>query len=189
MQEWMKENEERMNTYLNSKGGHEASTVELLVVQFLWHQLSERNATPPQIVLSVRHGTWSKHELWWIHRDSRIICTYQLTPYPLRQPQSSNLKRLGSLRSNQGRRLQIWAHNRRTASPWTPYDLWQHRVRRKALRNMQRREVTMTMDFQLTSSEESPLRWALIEGKLSKSTIAPWVIRLYYTAQRWKCKH
>ena len=52
-----------MSTYLNSKRRHEASDVELLIVQPLKELLSIGNTTPSQVIFSISHGVWGKHEL------------------------------------------------------------------------------------------------------------------------------
>ena len=62
-----KEKKKRLNIYLSSKGRHEASDVELLVVQPLKKPLSIGNTTPPRFVLSISHRVWDKHELRRVH--------------------------------------------------------------------------------------------------------------------------
>ena len=49
-----------MSIYLNSKGRHEASNVELLIVQPLKKPLGIGNTIPPQVVFSFSHGVWGQ---------------------------------------------------------------------------------------------------------------------------------
>ena len=65
-QEWKKMG--RSSTYLNSKGGHEASIVELLIVQLLPKLVDIGHTRTPHGILSIGHGEQGKHELRWIHR-------------------------------------------------------------------------------------------------------------------------
>ena len=54
------EKKKRLSIYLNSKGRHEASNVELLIVQPLKKPLGIGNTTPPQVVFSFSHGVWGQ---------------------------------------------------------------------------------------------------------------------------------
>ena len=74
-----------MSIYLNSKRRHEASDVELLIVQPLKKLLSIGNTTPPRVLSSINHGMWGKHQLRWVHQNLWVIPTHQLAPHPLRQ--------------------------------------------------------------------------------------------------------
>ena len=53
----------RSSIYLNSKGRHEAGDDEFIIVQSIKEPLGIGNATPPQVVLSIGHEAWGKHEL------------------------------------------------------------------------------------------------------------------------------
>ena len=64
-----KEKKKRLSIYLNNKGRHETSDVELIIVQPLKKPLGIGNATPPQVVFSINHGVRSKHELKKVHRN------------------------------------------------------------------------------------------------------------------------
>ena len=52
-----------LSIYLKSKRRHEASDVELLIIQLLKKPLGIGNTTPPRVALSISHGMWGKHEL------------------------------------------------------------------------------------------------------------------------------
>ena len=78
-----KKKEKRLSIYLNSKGRHEASNVELLIVQPLKKLLGIGNVAPPQVVLSISHGVWGKHELRRVHRNLWFILTHQLASHSL----------------------------------------------------------------------------------------------------------
>ena len=75
----------RLSIYLSSKGRHEVGDVEFFIVQSIEESPGVRNATPPQVILSIDHGVWGKHELRRIHRNLWAISTHQLTLHPLRQ--------------------------------------------------------------------------------------------------------
>ena len=72
-----------MSIYLSSKGRHEASDIEPLIVQPLKKLPSIGNTTPPRVVLSISHGVWGKHELKRVHQNLWVILTHQLAPHPL----------------------------------------------------------------------------------------------------------
>ena len=52
---------------MNSKGRHEVSDVELLIVQPFKKPLGIGNATPPRVVLSISRAVWGKHEVRRVH--------------------------------------------------------------------------------------------------------------------------
>ena len=52
------------------------SLAELSVVQIIHESLSIGNAAPLQLVLSIDHGKWGKHELWRIHWNPQCICAH-----------------------------------------------------------------------------------------------------------------
>ena len=66
--------------------------------------LSIGNATPPQLILSIRHGKRGKHKHW------KGIPTHQLELYPfchVEHPQASTLEGLSNLINDNGSYLQV----------------------------------------------------------------------------------
>ena len=51
-----KKKKRRLSIYLNSKGRHEVSDVELLIVQPLKKPLSIGNITPSRVVFNINYG-------------------------------------------------------------------------------------------------------------------------------------
>lgn len=45
-----------------SKGRHEVSLTELLIVKIAHEPLGIGDAIPPQLVLNISHGEWGKHK-------------------------------------------------------------------------------------------------------------------------------
>ena len=74
-----------LSIYLNNKGRHEVSDVELLIVLPFKKPFNIGKTTPPRVVLSICHGVWGKHELRRVHQNLWVILTYQLTLHPLYQ--------------------------------------------------------------------------------------------------------
>lgn len=52
----------RKSIYLNRKGGHKASTIELIIFQLLPNPIDIGHAKTPQGILGTGHGGWGKHE-------------------------------------------------------------------------------------------------------------------------------
>ena len=65
-----------MNIYLDSERRHEASKVELLIVQPLKEPLGIGDTTPPCVLFSFSHGVWGKHELKRVHQNLWVILTH-----------------------------------------------------------------------------------------------------------------
>ena len=78
-------NDGKKGQYLDSKGGHEMSTVELIIVQLLHKPVDIGHTKAPQGVLSVSHREQSKHELRQVHRHLYGILTNQLVAHSLCQ--------------------------------------------------------------------------------------------------------
>ena len=111
--------------YLDSKGGHEASIVELIIVQLLPNLIGINHAMPPQGILSIGHGERGKHELQRIHKHLWGILTHQLAAHPLCQvkhPQTGTL-RLGNPRSNNDGCLRVGSYSGKNVGLWVPVDL------------------------------------------------------------------
>ena len=116
----------RSSIHLNSKGRPEAGDAEFLIVQSIKEPLGVGSATPPQVVLSISHEAWDKHELWRIHQNLWVISTHQLTPHPLHQvdyPQAHSFEGLGNIQSNDGSSFQIQGSRKELADPWSLVDL------------------------------------------------------------------
>ena len=73
----------RLSIYLNSKGRHKASNVELLTVQPLKKLLRIGNAAPPLVVFSISHEVWGNHELRKVYQNLLFIFTHQLASHSL----------------------------------------------------------------------------------------------------------
>ena len=67
---------ERLGIYLNNKGMHKVSDVELLIVQLLKKLLGIRNATPSRVIFSISYEVWGKHELKRVHQNLWVIPTH-----------------------------------------------------------------------------------------------------------------
>ena len=83
-----KDGEKKNEHTLTVRGGgrgHEASTVELLIVQLLLKPVDIGHTKTPHGIVSIDHGERGKHELRWIHRYLWGIFTHQLATHPLRQ--------------------------------------------------------------------------------------------------------
>jgi len=79
MQDKRKEREEKKDAYSNRKGGQETSLTKLIIVQITQEPLSVGYVIPPQLILSIRHGEWSKHERGRIHQNLWRVFTHQPT--------------------------------------------------------------------------------------------------------------